>query len=211
MQLKWRKFIKINYKERMIQQIKDILPNTLKRSIIRTFSNIRDTFFYRRYVGNALEIGKIRHIVFVCKGNICRSAFAEHYLRSRIESDLIIESCGLNVEQGSQVPPLEAIRSAERLGIDLQLHRSKPLVACDLAGSDLILAMEFNQYIYLINRYPKNKDKIRLLRDFASGFSRIFCNIDDPYGLALKDFNGCFKLIQDALDRLQEFVAIPNE
>jgi protein-tyrosine phosphatase len=150
----------------------------------------------------------MRHIIFVCKGNICRSAFAEHYLRRQVpDGTLRIESCGLDVDQGT-FPPAMAVRVAREFGLDLALHRSKGLVACDVHNADLVLPMEFWQYLRLTAMFPDEKGKIRLLRDFAPWPVRLFCNIHDPYGFGENEFRRCFRRLQKALDGLKNHLSV---
>ena len=189
----------------MLRRLKALLPRSLKRSVTRLYRNIQESFAYQ-LAKPAGAPHRITHVVFVCKGNICRSAFAEYYLRSILDEgheNIRIESCGLDVDQGFVSPP-EAVQAAREFGLDLTGHRSKGAAACDLRNADLIVPMEYGHYRRLLALYPQYKDKIRLLRDFAPWPQRIFCNIHDPYGLGLKEFRRCFRMIHFSLDGLRD-------
>jgi len=185
----------------MFRRLKQFIPQEIKRTIRRLSRNVVDSMQYRLFCGSWRREGA-RHLIFVCKGNICRSAFAEHYFRSRLDGRLKIESCGLDVDQGTS-PPLAAIQAAARAGVDLRGHRSRGLGDSDISRADLILPMEFWQYHRLVALFPDKKENIRLLREFAPGASGLICNIHDPYGLSANDFDVCFRMIREALNRLE--------
>lgn len=182
--------------------MKQFIPQKAKRISKRIWRNCFDTMRFNS-IHKMAKKGGWKHIIIVCKGNICRSAFAEHYLIGRVNSLLKIESCGLDVIQ-EEAPPLNAIKAANRFGVDLALHKPKSFKACDFPRADLILAMEFCQYQSLVALFPEKKNNIHLLRKFAPGITGILCNIYDPYGLPLSDFDVCFRLLQKALIQLEK-------
>jgi protein-tyrosine phosphatase len=185
----------------MFSMIKRMVPHPLKRKIKRFFQNMIDSPVYL-LSRNRLFDRNIRHIVFVCKGNICRSAFSEHYLKHFLSRENFrIESGGLDVDQGN-FSPIDAVAISKKFKVDLSRHHSRGLSCCDLQNADLILTMEFAQYLRLIAIYPEYKGKIRLLRDFAPWPERLFCNIFDPFGHGQDEFNLCFGQMQRALDGL---------
>ncbi len=190
--------------------IKNRIPGRLKREFRRAVQDTWQSPVYRLSNRNAVN-GRVRHIVFVCHGNICRSAFAEHWLRSRLpEKALTIESCGLSVDR-STPPPDQALKASLELGIDLNSHRSKGFTQCDLKNADLVLSMEYNHHRRLIAMFPEYRYKIVLLKQFA-GFPRnLACNIHDPYGLDHQEFQRCFSLMQISLQGLIKHFGLSNK
>lgn len=182
------------------------LPGAWKRTVRDLCRQVRD---WPRYHRSRPVDRLVGHVVFVCKGNICRSAFAEHYLRARLAgSALKLESCGLEGEAGNP-SPAAAVAAAARQGVDLRGHRARGLEDCDLGGADLILAMEFWQYRRLCLLYPGRQGRIRLLREFAPGPEGLLCNIADPYGQGDAAYDACFRLIGRAVDGLKRFGGSP--
>jgi protein-tyrosine phosphatase len=181
--------------------IKKTIPKTAKSAIKRGLRNVLDSVRLRLSPTTPFP-ERVHQIVFVCKGNICRSAFAEHYFMMLPGLSVRVESCGLDPTQGT-VPPAEAIQAAGLLGVDLSSHCSKGLGDCDILSADLILPMEFSQYRQLVLLFPEKVGNIHLLRKFVPGISGLFCNIDDPYSRPLKDFESCFILMKKALNRLE--------
>ena len=91
---------------------------------------------YRAY--RKVDWTSVQRLVFVCKGNICRSAYAEALARS-----LGVEavSCGLNTKIGLPAND-SAIQAARLRGVDLRKHRTTPIESLDLKENDLFVAME---------------------------------------------------------------------
>ena len=87
--------------------------------------------------------GDARRILVVCKGNICRSPFAEAYLKRR-GPGLEVESAGHYPAEGRESPPA-ACEAALRFGVDLSRHRSRVLTRGQVEWADLILIFEPEQ------------------------------------------------------------------
>lgn len=166
----------------------------IKRNTRLFVRNIYESLLYRFVRGREVS-GHTRRIVFVCMGNICRSAFAEYLMKSLAkDKNISIESCGLNADV--RPSPVEAIISAKSFGLDLEGHLSKGLDCCDLENADLILAMELWQFRKLIEIFPHKKGNIKLLREFTPFPENIFCNINDPFGQPVAVFEKCFRQIE---------------
>lgn len=167
---------------------------SIKRALKLLAHNVHETILYRRELKRNIP-GKARRIVFVCKGNICRSAFAEHYLKAYNKNTLfVIDSCGLHAHNGTP-PPRDAIIIAKRFGLNMETHYSRGWESCDLENADLILAMEFWHYQELVTKLSQNRGNIRLLREFAPFPENLLCNIYDPFGQSDIVFEKCFQQI----------------
>ena len=186
----------------MIHYLKSLISSRYKREIKNVAKSIwQSVFYFFHRDGARIKKGEVRYVLFVCKGNICRSAFAEFYLKELGMKNLNIESCGLDVDQGV-FSPLDAIRIASEFNIDLTSNRSKNIMDCSAKNADLIVSMEFNHYVRLINMFPNKKSNIVLLRDFAPWPESMMCNIYDPFGSSIQEFRRCFKIMQRSLDGL---------
>lgn len=136
----------------------------------------------------------IRSVLFVCRGNICRSAYAEKkfhlLLRDLGLSEVNVSSAGLETTPDKPADPV-AIEVARSLGIDLSTHRTRRVDKA-LVAADLILAMEGWQIRVLRKRFAV---RAYLLGAFGEGGITIF----DPYALPPMRYSECFSQIDEAL------------
>ena len=87
---------------------------------------------------NKIELRKIKRLVFVCHGNICRSAYADVLARN---AGIAVASFGLSTATGKMAHP-PVIEEARKRGVDLSQHRSTAKEDFDLREGDYLLAME---------------------------------------------------------------------
>lgn len=185
-------------------QIKKYIPNTIKRVIKLFFRNCLQSMNYYIIDGQILNRKQpsFSSVAFLCKGNVCRSPFAEVRFRQIGKNHIAtVMSCGIDVDQGI-APPQDAIKVAAEYSCNLEEKRSVGLKECQLDSADLILVMEYGQFKELINMYPDKSKKIHILRSFAPFPDFLFCNIDDPYGCGEKAFRKTYKLINKSLSGL---------
>jgi protein-tyrosine-phosphatase len=149
-------------------------------------------------------------VLFVCKGNICRSPFAALYaterLRARGVDGVTCRSAGYSTTQAAASPP-HAITAARTYGVDLAAHR--PLPFADQARDvDVIVVMEAAHLDLLAGRLGVARDRLVLLPRFApaavagGGYRR--SNIEDPFGRPLDAFERCYAQTAAAVDGLVE-------
>lgn len=127
-----------------------------------------------------------RSFVFVCFGNIMRSAMAEFLMRKTLRDaapDAIegihIVSAGLHARPGSETHPW-AQEAAGELGVSMVTHRSKLLTRKMVDEADAILAMDFQNKAELLTSYPDAAEKIYMLSAYAEGAWKNR-EIPDPY------------------------------
>lgn len=143
----------------------------------------------------------IRHILFVCTGNICRSPFAHVLLTERIHEEglegISVDSAGLLALPGNTATPL-AQKVALEHGVDLSGHQAKSLSSALVARTHLLLVMEASQKEDITTRFPEAVGRCLLLRHFGRHGSRTR-GIADPYGLQYESYRFCFLDIADAV------------
>lgn len=150
------------------------------------------------YSGRYARLGRvdwrqIERLVFVCQGNICRSAYAEARARAMGVEAL---SFGLGTRGGDEAPPL-MLRLAAEAGLDLAGHRSRPPATAEVLGdSDLVLAMEPAHLGRLRGALPTGVP-VTLLGLWAR---RRRPHIEDPYGLSPDYHRTCIGLIDEAVE-----------
>lgn len=100
-----------------------------------------------------------------------------------------------------QKSPADAVAAAEKLGVNMNFHVSRPLTPELVDGNDIILAMEAWQVRRMKNQYPKYSTKFFLLPLFDSvryDNSKAFLkyNIEDPYGKTRDRYLDSFRRIE---------------
>jgi len=190
--------------------IKAKIRSVLKK-LIKGF--LRDIYWYvyGRTINNPIWSKKPESIIFICKGNICRSPFAHHLFQrigSRIKDNLKIDSAGLKAKKRDKSPG-NAVIAATDYGIKLENHKPKSFDQNMFKGATMVIAMETWHFQSLRKRFFESKDKIFLLPLFENnkdakmrGFYRY--NIEDPYGRSLDEFHKCFLRIERCVMALFE-------
>lgn len=146
---------------------------------------------YRKY--RKINWDSVERLVFVCKGNICRSAYAEAVARS-----LGVDSISCGVETGVDLPANEdAIRVAAAKGIDLSKHKTTPVQSLSFREGDLIITMEPWQLEYISREYGEGR--CSLLGLWGRPVNPY---IHDPYGASSVYFNYCFNSIEKSVHEI---------
>lgn len=142
------------------------------------------------------QLEGVDRLVFVCLGNINRSAFADVVARGW---GARVVSLGLSTTTGAPAFN-KAIETAPLYGYDLAEHRAKDFTDYLFRPGDLLLAMEVRHVKELIRRGIPAKS-IALLGHWARPH-RI--HIHDPYLNSDQYFRTCFAIIHSAVVNLME-------
>ena len=135
----------------------------------------------------------VRRLVFVCHGNICRSAYADAAARA---AGFAVASFGLSTSTGNPAWPLVTARAAQR-GIDLSAHRATEMADFVPLAGDYLQGMEV-RHLHKLAADPRLADLPRgLLGQYAA--PRI-PHLHDPYKLDPAYMDVC-------LDRVTRAVA----
>ena len=142
------------------------------------------------------------HVIFICTGNICRSAMADGYLKYRLkelkkEQDVKVSSAGTHAVQGEESPDF-AKRAIEKYGANIQTHTATTLENADLHIADYILVMTERHKKDIVRRYPNLEEKIKLLGEYAK--DKEYEEIDDPWGYSYNVYENCAKEIVDSIE-----------
>jgi len=158
----------------------------------------------------ALEIGPVRRrharrlgaavagarsLLFVCKGNICRSPFAEAHARSLLPGSVEVRSAGYRGESGRPCPR-EAVAVARALGHDLRGHRSVTLDDDLIDEADLVFVFDEPTRRAVLERRPAAGAKVQRLGLLAADAP---LNIKDPYGGPFEGYERTYRDIARAM------------
>lgn len=144
-------------------------------------------------------------VLFVCSGNICRSAMAAAYFRHRTRfcsrDDLEIDSAGtLNID--GWPASVEAIEVMRESGVDLGRHRSRGIGRDDVEGADWIVVMTQGHLEELARRFPGSGATRVLLRAFEAGPTAQLDppDLDDPIGQPMGFYREQLPMLTRCLD-----------
>jgi protein-tyrosine phosphatase len=150
----------------------------------------------------------VTHVLFVCKGNICRSPFAEvmaeRLLAEHGLTGVRVSSAGFAARMGEH-PPKGAREAAAAVGCRLDEHGATLLTEALMQSAELVVVMEFAHVEMLRRRFPREASRVFLLPLFgvseaARGYARY--NFADPYDRSREVFDACYASIRLALGGL---------
>lgn len=135
----------------------------------------------------------VMRLVFVCTGNVCRSAYAERMARRQ---GLTSASFGLATDDG--LPANKRMQHVgQEFGVDLGEHRTTSAESYRYRPGDFLLAMEPAQCEALVRRF--GDVPIALLGLWANN-PRAY--LHDPYSACDAYMHFCARLIESAVCRL---------
>jgi protein-tyrosine phosphatase len=147
---------------------------------------------YRR-----INWGQVERLIFVCKGNICRSPYCEARARSL---GLQAVSFGLQADRNSPAYPTVVALGRLR-GLDLAEHRSRPLDRSAFAAGDLLIAMEPWQ--------AKELEKSTIAAEPGPQITLLGLwnvrprpYVQDPYGMRHEYFETCLTILDESVRRI---------
>jgi protein-tyrosine phosphatase len=141
-------------------------------------------------------------IVFVCRGNTCRSPLAESLARQAAAGlPVSFASAGVRPSPVGGPASAGARAVAQRAGLDLSTHRARPADASWLAGAAHIIALETAVADDLRAALPAAlHPRIALLLSFAPALRA--SDVPDPWGGSDADYDRAFALIRAGVDGL---------
>jgi protein-tyrosine phosphatase len=142
-----------------------------------------------------VDWSRVRRLVFVCKGNICRSPYAELRARSWQWESV---SMGLEALAGSAADTA-AIEAAARRGINLHDHRSTRFSVELIRPTDLVLGFE-PWHVQAVQRQLSGTAHQCALVGLWSSPRRP--DLGDPHGRGARYFDICYELIDSSVRHL---------
>lgn len=154
-----------------------------------------------------LAAGRIRSVLFICHGNVCRSPFAAAVFERAVRAsglDIQVDSAGfIGPDRQS---PAGALAAAARLDVDLTAHRSKLIRPALLDTADLMVVMAAEQAIALRRQFGDVRGLVVVLGDLDPDSIRRR-TILDPWGGDDAAFNASYSRVERCVRQLVYLVA----
>lgn len=166
------------------------------------FYNIFFTLgFYKKL--SHINLTHVKRLVFVCKGNICRSALAEAVINNAFP----VTSFGLSTA-GNASADQRAAHIAVQLGLDLTDHKTRKREDYKPIAGDLLVAMEPIQASELQKHFKTKPVQITLLGLWQKNKSPY---IHDPYNTNSVYFEKCELLVAACTQNLLQAIQKTHE
>ncbi|ALM82299.1 low molecular weight protein-tyrosine-phosphatase [Bordetella sp. N] len=149
-------------------------------------------------------------VLFVCKGNICRSPSAEGVFRQLINDAGLgevvrVDSAGTHAFHIGEAPDARAQAAARKRGYEINHREARQVSLDDFRDYDLILAMDWEDLSDLQRQCPKSyQHKLNLVMRFANEYEE--ATVPDPYYGGPEGFGKVLDYLEDACQGLLELV-----
>ena len=174
-----------------------------------TYDFIQKRTLYKKHLkikqSNALEqpLEKAQNILFLCYGNINRSAAAECiYTQQSTPARYQVQSAGFHPKDKRPADP-NMVKTAKQQQIDMQNCTSLTVDLQMLETADLIFVMEVDHLLKLFAIYPQVKNKTYLLGSLDKDITKPL-EISDPYGKTADEYQQCFMQIESCVGYLTD-------
>ena len=169
------------------------------RNLLEDRSTIRRQLEAWRSGEVAARLGRAKRILFLCYGNINRSALAERYfLKAAPETEVDVVSAGFHQQDGREADPV-MVEVAAEAGVDMRGWSSRRLTADMLKDCDIVFVMELKHFTQVCRDHPDACSKTYFLN---AGMAQQGGDpeIADPYGKARSTYETCARQIFAAVD-----------
>lgn len=139
-------------------------------------------------------------VLFVCTGNICRSAMADQLAAAwaaQAGADLRVDSAGVSDEEHGNPMDPRAVQKLTEHGYQPGKHSARQVQASELADFDLVLAFE-PHHLRRLERLAPDAKNLRLVTDYDPNAAP-GSGIADPWYGGMQDFEETYQAIVAAL------------
>jgi protein-tyrosine-phosphatase/predicted ATP-grasp superfamily ATP-dependent carboligase len=196
----------------MLHLLRAITDSVRSKASLRFLRLLMKSKLWRRFQLRRLQDNLRQNptLVFVCFGNICRSAFAEAYAGRQLDKRgfhmVKVESAG-TYRRSSRRPPETARAVSREFDISLEHHESRPLNHQLIQSAGAIFCMDLGNYRDVLREYRAARSKTFLLGIMLQDRSQV--EILDPWSMSPEYFRNCFREITEAVDRLIDLLSRP--
>lgn len=144
-------------------------------------------------------------IMFICTGNICRSAMAEGMMKKLIKENNIdaeVYSCGIYAETGDYAT-YNAIEAVKEYGVDISSHRATSISDSKIEEMDLILCATQSHKQSVLSLNSELQSKVFTMKEYAKlNKNGQDMDIKDPWGYNEFVYRKCASEIEECLEKI---------
>ena len=148
-------------------------------------------------------------IMFICTGNICRSAMAEGMMKKLIKENNIdaeIYSCGIYAETGDYAT-YNAQEAASEYGADISNHRATNIRDSKIEEMDIILCATISHKQSVLYLHPELEGKVFTMKEYAKlDKNGQDMDIKDPWGYDEFVYRKCAGEIEECLEKIMKIL-----
>jgi RpiB/LacA/LacB family sugar-phosphate isomerase len=150
---------------------------------------------------------RMKTILFVCTGNVCRSPMAEAIFRQMVQGrgEYRVLSAGVGAVDG-QPPSPSAVKALQEIGIQIGDVQSRRLTREIVQQADYIISMTRSHMDEVNLLHPQAAEKTFLLREFEENLQPYEKDIPDPIGGSYEVYVQCRDAIQKAIPFMLNFI-----
>ncbi|MDD2950433.1 MAG: low molecular weight phosphotyrosine protein phosphatase [Sulfuricurvum sp.] len=146
---------------------------------------------------------KVKSVLYVCLGNICRSPIAEGVARVLIEEgghSITVDSAGTSHWHAGEPPCKHSITVARNHRIDISTLRARQVTKADFSCFDLIVALDQSNYNDLKTMGCTNLVKL-------GDYGHAGADVPDPYFFdGFEGFEHVYSMIESCVNGLLDSV-----
>jgi len=205
-----------------VQSLRDPMPGLVDfgrilASYYRRFSGLVGERKFMRRQRRAWRRGEVAAalksattVLFLCYGNINRSALADAMLRGYAEDvGVVVRSAGFHPHEDRSTDPVMT-EIALDFGVDMGSQRSTTVDAALLQSSDVVFVMEKKHHDRVLAIAPTLAGRVYLLGAHPTDTATP-AEIDDPFGMPREAYLRCYQRIAEAIDHIKAVIAVRSE
>ncbi|MES2920721.1 MAG: hypothetical protein V4819_04210 [Verrucomicrobiota bacterium] len=150
----------------------------------------------------------LKHVLFVCTGNTCRSPMAEGLFRQAIagRDDYEVSSAGVSASKGTPCNP-ETEALLKKRGAMLESFGSRQISDAVLAAATHVFTMTRGHMQTLESRFPDHADKYYLVREFTGPTNKgDGGDVFDPIGLGRRAYEEVADIFDHAIPSIIAYI-----